>query len=369
MGWCSDIHVVVVGAWPAGGVRAGGPANATARLVEGLAGVGVRITVVTPSQRSNGQRGADDGIDVLQVPGGQRFSLLRGMRGWRDAVVSVIESLDPDLIHGQGALTGGVPVAAARGMPRVVTARGNSRMDTLNVYPGLAGRVRAGIRDRLIRDVVNSVEMVIDVHPDWRVNLPVEPRRLAFVPNIVDDRFFDVGREPDEGAVLYCGGTRRIKGWDVLEAAWPLVTGLVPDARLRLVGWPTSIPAPALDAVEVQNELDSTRLAEEMRRAAVVVIPSRYEVAPILLAEAWAVGVPVVATEAGGMGSLGQGAAVVVPVESARSLAESIAEVISGTRDVAALVAAGRERAERHRASAVVATHMSLYAELLERSH
>ena len=50
----------------------------------------------------------------------------------------------------------------------------------------------------------------------------------------------------------------------------------------------------------------------DCRRASVVVIPSRYEVSPILLAEAWAAGNTVVATDAGGLAALAPGRARVV---------------------------------------------------------
>ena len=61
------------------------------------------------------------------------------------------------------------------------------------------------------------------------------------------------------------------------------------------------------------------RVAEAMARASVLVIPSQFEVAPVAVAEAWALRVPVVATRVGGMSTFANGAAALVPRERHRS--------------------------------------------------
>jgi 2-deoxystreptamine N-acetyl-D-glucosaminyltransferase/2-deoxystreptamine glucosyltransferase len=212
--------------------------------------------------------------------------------------------------------------------------------------------------------VLDDVDLLVGVHPDWRINLPVEPRRFAYVPNIVDEAFFAVARAPSAGTVLYCGGPRRIKGWDLLLAAFTDVRAAMPDARLHAVGWPDDPMTPATPGVRVGPAVNSAELASAMSEAAVVVIPSRYDVSPILLAEAWAAGTPVIATTAGGLAALAPGAAVVVPPESPAALSEAILAVLRGEIDTSELVRAGSERAARHRGRAVVEAHLALYAEL-----
>lgn len=326
----------------------------------------VSVTVVAPTERHvPEERLHVDGATLIFVPHDQRYMIPRRMAPWRKAAVPVVESLRPDVVHGQGIVTGGVIAAGVTGdVPRVVTARGNARQDTLAAYNGAAGRIRALLRDRLIDGVIDGTDVVVSVHPDWRVNLPRPPQHLVFIPNIVDDVFFSVSRTPAARRVIYCGGNKRIKGYDVLGAAWPSVLQAVPDASLRLVGWPPGAPPISADAVEWTEVLGPEALAREMASAAAVVIPSRYEVSPILLAEAWASGTPVVCTDAGGMASLAPGAAHVVPVESVDALARAIVDTLAGGSDVAELVATGRERADRHRANAVVDAHLSLYASL-----
>jgi glycosyltransferase involved in cell wall biosynthesis len=291
------------------------------------------------------------GAEVLRVSHDARLSLLRDMRPWRVAAGRVIDALEADVIHGQGILIGGVVAADVSPRPRLVTARGNQRRDTLAAYPGARGRLRAALGDRIVRRVVRSVDLVVDVHPDWRVNLPLEPSRLAYIPNIVDAAFFAAVRSPVEHTVLYCGGTRRIKGWDILERAWWEVNRALPDARLRVVGWPEEAPPPDLPNVVVRSALSAEQLAEEMAAAELVVIPSRYEVAPIVLAEAWAAGTPAVATSAGGMASLAPAAALVVPPESPGPLARAVIDILSGAVDTSTFVECGRGPGAPHPAA------------------
>jgi glycosyltransferase involved in cell wall biosynthesis len=327
---------------------------------------GLRVTVVAPASSSEPSRTlVSGGVEIVLAPHDQRLMIPRRMRPWLKAAMPIVEARRPDLVHGQGIVTGGVIVAGmSPGVPRVVTARGNARRDTLAAYNGAPGRIRAALRDRMIHRIIDATDVVVDVHPDWRVNLPREPRRLVFIPNIVDEAFFHVDRRPADARVIYCGGTRRIKGYDVLEAGWPAVRRAAPMASLRLVGWPEGAALPPLAGVESVGVLGPEALAAEMSQASLVVIPSRYEVSPILLAEAWASGTPVVATDAGGMASLAPGAARVVRSDDPAALADAIVKSLTASAETAALVATGRARAEQHRTSSVVAAHLSLYEAL-----
>jgi glycosyltransferase involved in cell wall biosynthesis len=335
------------------------------RLVGALAADGTSITVVAPAE--SGAVHERDGAVIVHVGFGDRLSLARGMRPWRRRAVKAIMDAAPDLVHGQGILTGGLPACDAEALPRVVTVRGNARQDTLAAYPGLAGRVRAGLRDRLAREVVRRADAIVGVHPDWRVNLPTPPVRFVHIPNMVEPCFFDATPEPEPGLVLYCGGPARIKGFDLLLEAWPVVRRAVPDARLRATGWdvaalPSVSPG---DGITVLPGLPPTQVAAEMAKASLVVIPSRYAVTPNVLSEAWAVGVPVVATAAGGLATLAPGAATLVPPEDPGELGAAIVRVLGGDEDAVSAVAEGRRRAGLRTPGAIAASHRSLYEELL----
>src|SRR5205823_8895639 len=138
---------------------------------------------------------------------GRRWTLARGLQPWRRHAISVVDRMGVDIVHGQGLLPGGIAAVDARGRPRVVTAQGNLRADTLAAYGPTGGPLRAYFCDRLARFAVERADVVIGVNPDWTVNLPQRPKRFVYIPNITDEQFFGRRREPNPGLVLFVGGT------------------------------------------------------------------------------------------------------------------------------------------------------------------
>ena len=118
------------------------------------------------------------------------------------------------------------------------------------------------------------------------------------------------------------------------------VAKAVPEATLEVLGWDddaaTASFGGAPERIQVTGHADLGQVGSAMSRASVVVLPSRFEIAPVTLAEAWASGSPVVATAVGGVASLGRGAAVLVPSESPPELARALIGVLGGHTDVAA---------------------------------
>jgi glycosyltransferase involved in cell wall biosynthesis len=349
----------------------GGPRVAVGRLVHELVKRGVEVVVVAPDplRSGDGPVELDRGGTLVTVPTRERWNLARDLQPWRRGARRIVERLGADILHGQSLIPGGIAVASIDGLPRVVTARGNVRADTLAGYRGIGAAVRARQRDRLARIAVERADVVVGVNPEWTVNVPARPKRFAYIPNIVDTEFFDRPRAPEPGRVLFAGGTHLIKGWSLLADAWPRLIEAIPDAPLNVVGWspgelPPGIPHELRRSVAVETRLSSPELADRMARASVLVIPSEFEVSPIVLAEAWAMSLPVVAARVGGVPALATGAAVLVE-RAVDSLVEGLVTALAGGEEIDRLVAEGRRRAEAHRAEAVAEAHISLYETLL----
>lgn len=349
---------------------AGGPQVAVGRLVQELSKRGVEVVIVAPDPLRAG-RGVvelDGGGTLVTVPTAERWNLARSLGPWRRGARDAVARLGADIVHGQSLIPGGIAAAGIDKRPRVVTARGNMRADTLARYHGVGATVRARRRDRLARIAVEHTDVIVGVNPEWAVNVPRKPKRFVYIPNIVDAEFFDRTRAPEQGRVLFAGGTRQIKGWSLLAATWPRVIQSIPDATLNAVGWPSGevppgIPPELRPTVVVERPLSSSELADRMARAAVLVIPSEFEVSPIVLAEAWAMGLPVVATRVGGVPALATDAAILVDRE-VDALSKGLVAALSGGEEIDRLVAEGRRRAGAHRADAVATAHISLYEEL-----
>jgi len=210
--------------------------------------------------------------------------------------------------------------------------------------------------------------VVVGVHHDWQINVPVRVERFVYIPNIVDSAYFESDYRPERGRVLFCGGVRRVKGWDILRPAWDEVAGAVSDARLDVVGWPDHAGGSLgpNHSVTMRGWLSPEETRTAMKRAEVLVLPSRYEVAPMVLCEAWALGLPVVAAAVGGIPALAEGAATLVPSEDPASLARALISVLTRETDTSESVAEGRRRAEAFTTEQVVAAHIDLYRRVLD---
>lgn len=363
------IVALVVGAYPPSGMPpVGGVEVATVRLARELRRQGVDATVVAPGKDGNSEFAS--GAPVLRLDVNERWSAVHDLRSLRRALTRALDDLHPVVVHAQGLVPAGYAIArtALPGRPTIVTAHGNRRRDTLAAHPGPGGRARWLLGRRMARVATKRADVVVAVHPDWRLSLPVEPARFEFIPNIVEDRFFSAIRRPDGLRVLYCGGLRAIKGLDLLLDAWPLVLREQPQARLLAPGCSAALgalPPDVTTTVDAPDWLDSAALAGAMESASLVVFPSRFEVAPIAMSEAWAARVPVVAAAVGGIPQLAQRAATLVFEAGPSALSDAIVSVLAGNESSEEMVREGYRRAQSQRAEPVATAHRRLYELLI----
>lgn len=164
--------------------------------------------------------------------------------------------------------------------------------------------------------------------------------------------------------VVFIGRLDRMKGADLLLSAWEAARRPA-DSRLRVIGDGPELPglrrrAEQLPRVDVLGPLGAPDVAGELRRAALVAIPSLwYEGQPRVLAEAFAHGRPVLATDLGSLAGLdGQGVGWSVPATAA-----DLARALGVLHDRDRLRATGlRARAAYERQHAPEAALKSLLA-------
>ncbi len=143
-----------------------------------------------------------------------------------------------------------------------------------------------------------------------------------------------LGLEADGEVVLFFGYVRRYKGLDTLLEAWPAVRARRPAATLVVAGDFYEDPAPyralatkAGDSVRLREGYQSDEDVEALFRAAdVVVLPYRSATQSGVTHVAYALGVPVITTDVGGLaetvrpGETG----LVVPPEDPAALAGAV---------------------------------------------
>jgi glycosyltransferase involved in cell wall biosynthesis len=160
----------------------------------------------------------------------------------------------------------------------------------------------------------------------------VPPEKVHAVPLGADLEMFSPA---PEGTVeksgpltfLFAGATIRRKGFDLLAEAFERVRAEIPDVRLRIVGPRGDLGhllTPEIDFLGLKTQPE---LAAELRRADVLVLPSRNDSYAMVVAEALASGTPALVSEMVGAKDLVTEGKTgwIVPVEDAAALAERMA--------------------------------------------
>jgi glycosyltransferase involved in cell wall biosynthesis len=165
---------------------------------------------------------------------------------------------------------------------------------------------------------------------------------FRWLPNSIDTEVFYPPTLPErQPIVLHCSMFRELKRVPDLVRAFALVQEEFPQARLELVGDGEKRPLTEQLAQELlrpdsyifHGVLSKPRLAELMRRAAVLVLPSQFETQSCVLLEAMACGTPVVATPVGDIPYfVGTDQGILIDPGDIPALAAAIKAILGGTR-------------------------------------
>jgi len=162
------------------------------------------------------------------------------------------------------------------------------------------------------------------------------------------------GNAPAGGYLLVVGRLRIRKGVDVLLAAMPDLLRRQPAARLLIAGdgehrASLERAAAALglgEAVSFLGRAGAARVRLLLRGAAALVVPSIYEGMPLVVLEAMAAAVPVVASRVSGIPEVVEDGSTgwLVPPEEPARLAAALAAALADPAEARRRGAAGRER-------------------------
>jgi glycosyltransferase involved in cell wall biosynthesis len=271
--------------------------------------------------------------------------LARRLRGARSVwVVSTAAS------YGLGAELSGRPYSCwiATGL----ADEWEGRRPDLSTSRRVALRVNGPVLQRMERRVLRGAEQVYGISPWSRASvaraggIPVD--RVGVLPIPVDLETFapapdEAWEQTLESPVLAFVG----RADDPRKNAGLLLDAVrqLPGVRALLVGSPPAGPFP--ERVEATGVVPS--VAEQLRRATLLVLPSYQEAFGIVAAEALAAGVPVVTTPSGGPESLVEesGGGVVLSGFSADELAETVRGLLADPERMAEMRRRGREHVAR----------------------
>jgi glycosyltransferase involved in cell wall biosynthesis len=340
----------------------GGVEEATERLCRGLLRAKLDVTLIAAGEKAD--KGWA-GLRTYRVASSRRRMLFGGAREWQAAVRGALDDVGPDVALAEGLGLAGSAVVRWRGGSRVVVAHGNLDRDYRHAYSWAGWAMRAPLVRAHSVAAVRDADVVVNVTNDWRVNCPVAPARLVHIPNPVADEFYGRDSSPIPGRVVCFGGSQPIKGVDLLLAGWPLVLRDLPWASLELYGYVPGREESLPPACKASAPLGTSgETADAMAHSSVVVLPSRFEVSPLVAAEAMAVGVPIVACDVGGMRAMTGGVAALTKADPV----DIAANVVCALRDTSTWVERlreGRRRSLSYRIEAVSRAYVTLFESLL----
>ena len=199
------------------------------------------------------------------------------------------------------------------------------------------------------------------------------------IPNVVDSARFPFREQQICGAKLLCtrGFEKRYAVDDVVRA-FALIVQQIPSATLTLAGGgPEEQSLRKLaqslalsDAITFYGEATRDEIAGLLRDASVLVNASRIDNMPVSILEAFASGVPVVSTDAGGIPFVAchNVSALLVAPGDAETLAVHTLAVLRDQRLAARLRYAGRNVVDSCRWEAVRPSWLSVYQRITLRS-
>lgn len=344
----------------------GGGGAVTANLARELAAMGWSVRVLTSAYAGLPRRETIDGYEVLRVPTIRRrhdrssiAEMVLAMAGSLIAAPLVARRWRPDLTIAFFGLPGGPAgwlVERLYGTPYLVSLLGGDvpgfAYRGIGIYHRLSGGVIRALW-RGARSVVANSDGLAELARRHAPDLPV-----AVVPNGVDPVTFTpltAPRLPGPVRLLLVGRLVHQKAVDVMLNA---LASLDEAARPRLTVVGDGPERAALEEQSRRLGLDSgvtfagwvarDRLADTYRAHDVLVSPSRFEGMSLVLQEAMACGLPVVATRIPGSEELildGETGLLVTP-EDVAGLAAAVARFTADPALIHRWGLAGRQRVE-----------------------
>jgi glycosyltransferase involved in cell wall biosynthesis len=242
-----------------------------------------------------------------------RMGWLRtGYQGCIRAVRKKTREIQPDIVHGQGTERDCAISAVLSGFPNVLTVHGNMRLIARVLrakflsYHWLAARLESFVLPR-----TNGVVCITNY---TRNAVKLLAKNTWVLPNAVDSSFFEINVAPVSGhtPVILCIGTidRRKNQIAFIHA----LDSLANEQKFKVLF--LGRPEPGvygeefLKLVQVRNWCEHVGVVgrDQMRKyfqsAALLVLPTLEDNCPLVVLEAMAAGVPVLASNVGGVPDL-----------------------------------------------------------------
>jgi len=310
----------------------------------------------------------------IQLP---KWSFLRTLhQGPIRAVRRKLKELEVDLVHAQGTERWCAISASFCNLPRILTIHGNLRL--INRVTPLQPRFYWKLQEALETFAIPRFDGVVAITNYTRENIEDLAGKTWVVPNAVDREFFEIRRQPKAiPEILVVANIQERKNQNAfIDAVTPLASSL--DFRVRFFG------AGGRDddyGREFFRRLDQhhwctyegmksrSDLREAFQRASLLVLPTLEDNCPMSVLEAMAAGVPVMASNVGGVPDLleNRETGLFCDPSSAESMCSGLQELLAKPGWAEALAEKARTVAlRRFHPHAIAAAHLDIYRNLLK---
>ena len=288
----------------------GGPAMVDL-ICSRLQGSEYQMSLVSDGEGQLPARLARLGVRITSMPLTSKGSFARSI----PALAGVIRRESPDLIHVHGhwaASLGQIAIQLAGRFLTIYSVQWPAYLDDTNAYSRLRNWIAEALACRLAARVVAVSNA--DRQTLIRRRL-ASARKLTVIYNSFDPRKFSgVAAQPDgsprnggAGVLGFVGRLADQKGCEFLIEAMPAVIQAHPGATLRIVG--DGPDRSMLEALVTRLGLEGAveflgyqpASAEIMAGFDALIVPSIYDVHPLVAVEAMASSLPVVASAVGGL--------------------------------------------------------------------
>ena len=312
------------------------------------------------------------------------------------ALVRLIRSINPDVVHGEGQERHALAALSA-GFPTVITPHGVLFIETRMLprhWLDIAGYLR--FRQYLIDDMERMVfrrarDMIITSRYLPQIYGTMLQARQHFIDNPIGQEFFQVPRSPEPGRLLFVGTVVPRKRVQDIVAAVAQVLNMPASSNAQ---WKSNlqlrIAGPLLDAgseallrstiestglqrrVTLLGPVSQSQLVDEYARAQILVLASKEETAPQVIAQAMACGLPTVASAVGGIPAMVRDgeSGLLFPFSDTQAFAKQLFRLLNDSQLRKAMetkiVLEGRER---FHPDSVAAQTVAVYREMLSRKN